>query len=339
MTLPHLHLDRPNNLNNRRKFSFPASLHTANLLGSDIAAAGLGHTLTNSSAISARRRLSNVSDVVTRKLSNTIGWKSPQIPAQEIITQGKCLCGQYIRSRLKRAGVFNRRLLGLQRMRSIVGTTPTIQIMREVFPALSFIGEELERMHPRTYNGICRQISRSPGGDLQSPENTAVLLGAIARELFKTDITWGKVSEEEEARYDEESISGTGGYGPCLHLCSMFICIIVITPSGSLRALPQVISLFAVSGGMAVECVRQGHPDFLPKLVEGVGDAIEDELISWINENGGWIGLSLYVRPVTAEFTPLEWIAIALGCLLGMFLLIFLLKFIGFHVIPGILFQ
>lgn len=192
MAAPSLLLDRPNNLNNRRKFSFPASLHTANLLGSDIAAQAAGQTLTNSSAISARRRLSNVSDVVTRKLSNTIGWKSPQIPAQEIITQGKCLCGQYIRSRLKRAGVFNRKL-GLQRMRSIIGTSPTVQIMREVFPALSFVGEELERMHPRTYNGIARQISRSPGADLQSAENVAVLLGAIARELFKADVTWGKV--------------------------------------------------------------------------------------------------------------------------------------------------
>lgn len=134
MTTPNL-LERPSNLN-RRKFSFPASLHTAHLLSADPNST-LGLNLTNSSAISARRRLSNVSDVVTRKLSNTIGWKSPQIPAQEIIAQGKCLCGQYIRSRLKRAGVFNRKL-GLQRIRSIVGT-PTIQIMREVFPALSFV--------------------------------------------------------------------------------------------------------------------------------------------------------------------------------------------------------
>lgn len=100
-----------------------------------------------------------------------------------------------------------------------------------------------------------------------------------------------------------------------------------------------MISFFAVAGGLATDCVRQGHSDYLPKLIDGVGDAIEDELISWINENGGWIGLSLYVRPVTAEFTPLEWIAIALGCILGMFLLFFLLKFIGFHVIPSILFQ
>lgn len=84
-----------------------------------------------------------------------------------------------------------------------MGTTPTIQIMREVFPALSFVGEELERMHPRTYNGISRQITRAPGGDLQSPENTAVLLGAVARELFKADITWGKVSVHFKRNYDD----------------------------------------------------------------------------------------------------------------------------------------
>lgn len=99
-----------------------------------------------------------------------------------------------------------------------------------------------------------------------------------------------------------------------------------------------MISLFAVCGGLAVECVRQGHPDFLPKLVNSAGDVIEDELVAWINENGGWIGLSLYVRPLSAEFTKLEWVAILLGCILGLSLLYFLLKFIGFHVIPSILF-
>lgn len=101
----------------------------------------------------------------------------------------------------------------------------------------------------------------------------------------------------------------------------------------------QVISLFAISGGLAVECVRSGHPEYLPKLVDVVGDVLEDELVPWINENGGWVGLSMYVRPVTAEFTPLEWIALGLGGVLGIFLLIFLFKFIGFHVIPSILFK
>lgn len=91
-------------------------------------------------SLSARRRFSNVSDVVSRKLSNTIGWKIPTpspVPTQEIVTQGKCLCGQYIRYRLKRSGVFQKRL-ALQRIRSIIGT-PSVHVVREVFPALNYV--------------------------------------------------------------------------------------------------------------------------------------------------------------------------------------------------------
>lgn len=109
----------------KRKFSYPVSLHASTFL-SDV------------TSTSARRRLSNVSDVVTRKLSSTIGWKSPPIPTHDIILQGKCLCGQYIRSRLKRSGIFNKKL-GLQRLRSIIGT-PAAHVVREVFPALNYVG-------------------------------------------------------------------------------------------------------------------------------------------------------------------------------------------------------
>lgn len=108
----------------KRKFSYPISLHASTFL-SDV------------SSISARRRLSNVSDVVSRKLSSTIGWKSPPIPIHEIILEGKCLCSQYIRSRLKRSGIFNKKL-GLQRIRSIIGT-PAAHVVREVFPALNYV--------------------------------------------------------------------------------------------------------------------------------------------------------------------------------------------------------
>lgn len=51
----------------------------------------------------------------------------------------------------------------------------------------------------------------------------------------------------------------------------------------------QVVALFAIIGGLAVDCVRQDHPECLPKLVEGIADVVEDELASWINENGGWV--------------------------------------------------
>lgn len=108
----------------KRKFSYPISLHASTFLN-DV------------STISARRRLSNVSDVVSRKFSSTIGWKSPPIPTHDIVMQGKCLCGQYIRGRLKRSGIFNKKL-GLQRLRSIIGT-PAAHVVREVFPALNYV--------------------------------------------------------------------------------------------------------------------------------------------------------------------------------------------------------
>lgn len=112
-------------IENKRKFSFPVALHSSSLLS-------------ESSTLSARRRFSNVSDVVTRKLSSTIGWKLPvAVPTQDLVTQGKCLCGQYIRNRLKRSGLFTKKL-GLQRLRSIVGT-PSAHIVREVFPALNHV--------------------------------------------------------------------------------------------------------------------------------------------------------------------------------------------------------
>ncbi|XP_049291194.1 bcl-2-related ovarian killer protein-like isoform X3 [Anopheles funestus] len=276
----------------RRKFSFPANLHSTALLGfPEIGhrdGMGGGASLSASStALSARRRLSNVSDVVTRKLSSTIGWKQPVLPSQDIITQGKCLCGQYIRCRLKRSGVFNRKL-GLQRIRSIVGT-PSIHVVREVFPALLSVGEELERMYPRIYNGIARQLTRFGRGELKTPETAPVLLSAIARDLFKVDITWGKV-----------------------------------------------VSLFAIAGGLSVDCVRQGHPDYLPKLVEGVADVIEDELVTWISENGGWIGLANKVRPPQEEITFTVRCLVGASCVIGLFMIVFLLKTLGLYLFPNI---
>lgn len=122
--LPTKPLDSLPIVETKRKFSFPL-LNTTSLLSEP-------------NTFSARRRFSNVSDVVTRKLSSTIGWKLPVVvPTQDLVTQGKCLCGQYIRNRLKRSGLFTKKL-GLQRLRSIVGT-PSAHIVREVFPALNYV--------------------------------------------------------------------------------------------------------------------------------------------------------------------------------------------------------
>ncbi|XP_031620391.1 bcl-2-related ovarian killer protein isoform X2 [Contarinia nasturtii] len=256
---------------NKRKFSLNVALQSSSLLG-------------EMNSLSARRRFSTVSDV-TRKLSSTIGWKLPVIiPTQDLVTQGKCLCGQYIRNRLKRSGLFTKKL-GLQRLRSIVGT-PSAHIVREVFPALNHVGEELERMHPTLYTNVTRQITRPSSSDLQSSDTAPAILSAVARDLFRTDISWGKV-----------------------------------------------ISLFAIVSALAVDCVKQDHPEYLPKLVEGVGDVIEDELATWINENGGWGGLITHTNPEKTNVSYMECAALIFGCIFGIIILYFILRFLGYQII------
>lgn len=92
--------------NPRRKLSIPVAFSAQNI-----------------EQIAIRRRFSNVGDAVTRKLSTTIGWRGigSGKPPEEVVAIGRALCTLYVRSRLKRACVFNRKL-GLTRVRSAVGT-------------------------------------------------------------------------------------------------------------------------------------------------------------------------------------------------------------------------
>ena len=75
----------------------------------------------------------------------------------DIVDQAKSLCGQYIRARLKRSGMFNRKL-GLQRLRSMANL-PGGLVVCEVFSQLHAIGLELERMHPKLYSGVAKQVT------------------------------------------------------------------------------------------------------------------------------------------------------------------------------------
>ena len=51
----------------------------------------------------------------------------------------------------------------------------------------------------------------------------------------------------------------------------------------------KIVSFYAVAGGLATDCVRQSHIEFLPHIVETFGEIVEEELASWISENGGWV--------------------------------------------------
>lgn len=109
---------------------------------------------------------------------------------QEIVSQGKALCGQYMRSRLKRAGLFDRKC-GLQRLRSAAAlhapqglaghgaaNAAGAAALREVFAELNAVGLELERRHPKVYTGVARQAVAGP---IVSDKAAASALTAVGR--------------------------------------------------------------------------------------------------------------------------------------------------------------
>uniref|UniRef100_A0AAG5DIP1 Bcl-2 Bcl-2 homology region 1-3 domain-containing protein n=1 Tax=Anopheles atroparvus TaxID=41427 RepID=A0AAG5DIP1_ANOAO len=224
------------------------------------------------------------------KLTSPVGWTNKRSPihhlttSQDVINQGKCLCGEYIRARLKRSGLLNRKTL--QRLRNSMEECSAEAgagvVVREAFPILNEMGEELERMHPRLYTNVSRQISNEPWGELTEPDTVGYLLHVVAKDLFKSGITWGKV-----------------------------------------------ISLFAIAGGLAVDCVRQDHHDYLRQLIEGTTDVIEEDLSGWLVERGGWLGLQDHVHPPAAEISLTGWLSITVLTLLIIYIVSLFLRVIG----------
>ncbi|XP_067626760.1 bcl-2-related ovarian killer protein homolog B [Eurosta solidaginis] len=212
--------------------------------------------------------------------SSTVTASNYQDYKADLINQGKCLCGQYIRARLRRAGVLNRK--AIQRLRTIL--EPSSAIVYEVFPALNSMGEELERMHPRVYTNISRQLSRAPYGELVDGDTAPMLLNLVAKDLFRSNITWGKI-----------------------------------------------ISIFAVCGGFAIDCVRQGHYEYLQFLVDGIAEIIEDDLVPWLVDHGGWLGLQQHIRPHVGRFSFLGLLTLFVALSSGVYILINAVRHIGGH--------
>ncbi|XP_052870676.1 bcl-2-related ovarian killer protein homolog B-like, partial [Anopheles cruzii] len=67
----------------------------------------------------------------------------------------------------------------------------------------------------------------------------------------------------------------------------------------------------AITGGFSADCIRQGHPEYLPKLLEGLANVIEDEPVAWISE-----------EKITFTGRCLVWAC----CVMGLFIVVFLLK-------------
>jgi hypothetical protein len=152
-----------------------------------------------------------------------------------------------MRNRLKRSGIF-RRKLGLKRMRSAKLLSGGA-LVAEVYPELAAVGTELERMHPKLFERVGRQIGC---GALRSEQRVTEALTDVAREMLRSgECSWEKI-----------------------------------------------VALYAIAGGMAVDCVRQGKPEFLVAIQRAMAMVLEEDLAAWIQANGGWVGvLALITSP------------------------------------------
>nr|CDI59404.1 B cell lymphoma 2 [Macrobrachium rosenbergii] len=232
-------------------------------------------SISRSGSPASRRRFSNVSDVVTRKISTTIGWRSVNVEA--VVSQAKCLVTQYIRSRLKRAGLLNKKL-GLQRLRSVANLAGGWGVC-EVFPRVSCIGQELERSHPKLYSSVTRQLSIT----LTSDKIVRAVIVQVAGHVFRGEVNWARI-----------------------------------------------ISLFAVAAGLASDCVKQGHPEYVAGLIDVMGLVTERHLAPWIASQGGWSSILAWSQAPEAEQSVLQMLVlIVAGFILMAFLLILALKGLG----------
>ncbi|XP_035809330.2 bcl-2-related ovarian killer protein homolog A isoform X1 [Amphiprion ocellaris] len=55
----------------------------------------------------------------------------------------------------------------------------------------------------------------------------------------------------------------------------------------------KVVSLYAVAGALAVDCVRHGHPAMVHTIVDCMGEFVRKSLTSWLKRRGGWVQTSV----------------------------------------------
>ncbi|XP_030015902.1 bcl-2-related ovarian killer protein homolog B [Sphaeramia orbicularis] len=64
----------------------------------------------------------------------------------------------------------------------------------------------------------------------------------------------------------------------------------------------KVVSMYAVAGALAVDCVRQGHLTTVHILVDSLGQFVRKFLVPWLKRHGGWMEITKCV--VKKELVP-----------------------------------
>nr|XP_020465551.1 bcl-2-related ovarian killer protein isoform X2 [Monopterus albus] len=80
----------------------------------------------------------------------------------------------------------------------------------------------------------------------------------------------------------------------------------------------KVVSLYAVAGALAVDCVRHGYPAMVHTIVDCMGEFVRKALTSWLKRRGGWVDLTKCVVNTDPSFRS-HWLVSA-ACTLGHYL-------------------
>ncbi|KAI1882716.1 hypothetical protein AGOR_G00237780 [Albula goreensis] len=80
----------------------------------------------------------------------------------------------------------------------------------------------------------------------------------------------------------------------------------------------KVVSLYAVAGALAVDCVRHGHPAMVGIIVDCFGDFVRKRLCTWLKMRGGWADISKCVVNSDPRFCS-HWLVSA-ACTCGHYL-------------------
>ncbi|XP_013883466.1 bcl-2-related ovarian killer protein homolog A [Austrofundulus limnaeus] len=80
----------------------------------------------------------------------------------------------------------------------------------------------------------------------------------------------------------------------------------------------KVVSLYAVAGALAVDCVRYGHPAYTHSIVDCLGEFVRKSLASWLKKRGGWADLTKCVVNTDPSFHS-HWL-VSTVCTFGLYL-------------------
>ncbi|XP_036410505.1 bcl-2-related ovarian killer protein homolog A-like [Megalops cyprinoides] len=80
----------------------------------------------------------------------------------------------------------------------------------------------------------------------------------------------------------------------------------------------KVVSLYAVAGALAVDCVRHGHPVTVHTIVDCFGEFVRKSLSPWLKRRGGWTDIMKCVVSSDPRFRS-HWLVSA-ACSCGHFL-------------------